>query len=1024
MRKLLLLSAVCLLAISLKGQNRTINGIVTDAESNEPLIGVAILEKNSTNGTVTDTDGKYTLSISAAADTIVFTYVGYETQTRKAGNASVLNIAMKEKQKILDDIVVVGYGTEIKSKLTGSISEIDAGDIELTPVSTVEQALQGKAAGVFIEANNGKVGSAMKIRIRGSSSINADNQPLFVVDGVPINTKYLNDGTYVYLNPLNDIDFNDIESVEVLKDASAAAIYGSRGANGVIIITTKRGKKGDAKITVDYQQGFSKPTRLREFMDGQQYVAYYTQAAENAGQYDFSHGLGGYDTEQDAIDHYVTIVEKKFDKLQGWSDWRTGEVNTDWQSEAFQQAMSQMIDVSASGGTDKMQYFLSYGYNSQDGIMLGNHGDRLSGTLNLDAQLTAKLKTGLSFQFARSINNDIPDDDSFQTPLQIVAEPGIVPLADTSGELYDVPTTLYTNPAKDYLYTTGEITTFRNIGNIYLEYQLFPSLRLRGETGGDITNLTQFYYTSSKSSIGLSTAGLGESYSARAQDYDSKLLLIYDKTFDSTHTFNITGGTEYQKYDDLWTIVEGTGFPNDKLQTLASASTITNGSSAIDYYRFLSFFARVNYSYAEKYLLSLTARYDGSSRFGQNNKYGVFPSASAGWLISGEDFLKNSKLLSYLKLRASFGITGNAEIGNFNFLGYYGIGAYAENPALYPSTIANPDLTWEKTAQTDIGIDYGFFDDRINGELDYYVKNTSDLLLDVPVPSTTGYSTQTQNIGKLVNAGFEFVINADVFTGAFKWNANLNFATNKNKVTELANGQTIIDYGESDFMNVVMVGQPIGVFYGAEYAGVDPDNGDALWYVNGEGTGEETTNDFTQANYVVVGDPNPDFIAGITNDFTYKGFQLTVDLQSVYGNDVNLQGDFYMSSNASQYDNQTTDQLDAWQNPGDITDVPENRLLKENGTQSRSSRYLSDGSYLRLKTVTLGYSFPKRLTNKMRLNSLTVYTSSYNLYTFTNYRGWDPEVSSDTFTDNIFYGIDFYSAPQPKTIVFGISIEL
>ncbi|MBC8047617.1 MAG: TonB-dependent receptor [Fimbriimonadaceae bacterium] len=1024
MNKIVLFSFACLLSAYTHAQNISVKGNIKSAEDNEPLIGVTILEEGTVNGTVTDIDGNYTISLPSPA-TLVFSFVGYEPQKIKVTASSVLNVILKQSQNILDDIVVVGYGTEIKTQVTGSISQVKAEDIELTPVSTVEQALQGKAAGVFIEANNGKVGAAMRIRIRGSSSINADNQPLFVVDGVAINTTYVNDGTYVYLNPLNDIDFNDIESIDILKDASAAAIYGSRGANGVVIITTKRGKQGAAKITFDHQFGLSTPSRLREFMNGQQYVDYYTQAAINAGEYDFANNITGYDTEEEAIDKYLNNVEKRFDKMAGWSDWRTGEVDVDWQSYAFQQAVSSTTDFSASGGTENFLYYTSFGYSLQEGIMLGNAGNRLSALINLDAKLTPKLKIGQTLNLARSINNDIPDDNSFQTPLQIVAEPGIVPFIDTvTGDYTNPPTALYANPYADFQYTKGEITTFRTIGNFFAELQLLPSLTLRGEAGGDITNLTQFYYTSDKSSIGQSSGGLGESYSARVQVFNSKLYFNYNKTFDSVHAINFTPGVEYLKYDDFTTIVEGTGFPNEKLQTLASASTITNGSSTISYYRFLSYFARLNYVHNNKYLLNLTGRVDGSSRFGANNKYGFFPSASAGWIITNEKFLKNSTTLSFLKLRASYGITGNAEIGNFNYLGIYGVGSYGEDPALYPSTIANPDLTWEKTAQTDVGVDYGFFNDRLNGEIDYYIKNTSDLLLDVPVPATSGYSIQTQNIGKLVNKGFEFVINADIFDNDFKWNTNFNIAFNKNEVTELANGQTIIDYGASDFMNVVMVGQPLGVFYGAEFAGADPDNGDGLWYVNAPGGGEETTNDFTLANYVIVGDPNPDFFAGMSNSFSFKGIQLDVNLQGVYGNDINLQGDFFMSSNASQYDNQTVDQLEAWQEPGDITDVPENRLLFDNGTQSRSSRYLSDGSYLRLKNVTLSYTFPSATIRKMKMNNLRVYASSYNLYTLTNYRGWDPEVSTDAFTDNVYYGLDFYSAPQPKTVVLGISIEL
>lgn len=1023
MRKYLLLIMISFVSMQLFGQGRTITGKITDADNGEYMPGVTILLEGTQNGTISDFDGKYNINVPESGGTLVFSFVGYETQKITLGEKNVVYVSLKMSQEILEEVVVVGYGTEVKTKVTGSISEIKSDEIALTPVSTVEQTLQGRAAGLFIESNNGKVGGDVKIRIRGSSSINASNQPLIIVDGIPINTVAINDYFNVYLNPLNDLDFNDIASVEVLKDASASAIYGSRAANGVLIITTKRGKEGKAKITLDYQQGYSEPTRLREFLNAEEYIDYFTQAAINAGEYDFANGLSGYATVEEAVEDYIGDVEKKFDRLAGHTDWRTDYANTDWQSLAFQKAISSMLDLSISGGTEKMQYFTSVGYSYQDGIMLGNHGDRFNILNNIDAQLTEKLKMSLNLNLSRSINNDIPDDNSFSTPLQMVAQAPITPPTDTTGEYYNTPTTLYYNPLIEKDNVFFESTTFRTLSNIAAEYQLIPSLAIRGEFGGDITNHYQERFYGSKSEVGLSVGGYATNYNATVQYLNTKLLLLFDKQIEK-HSIGATGGMEYNKYDDNYNYVEGQGFPNDKLQTLASAAEIVAGTSVDSYYRFLSYFARATYDYDTRYLLNITVRADGSSRFGEENRYGVFPSASVGWVMSNEAFLKGSKKVSLLKLRASYGLTGNAGIGNFDYKGLYGIGSYAGTSSIYPSTIANPALTWEKTAQLDIGFDFGFYNDRISGELDYYIKNTTDLLLDVPVPATTGYALQTQNVGSLENKGYEIVINTQNFVGDFSWSTSFNFSVNKNKILELAEGQELIDLGGSDFMNVIMVGQPLGVFYGAEYAGVDPDNGDGLFYVNETEGSDETTTDFNLANYVVIGDPNPDFISGITNNFAYKNISLDVTLQSVYGNDVNLQGDYWMSSNASQYDNQTIDQLDAWQNPGDETDIPENRLLFANGTEARSSRYLSDASYLRVKTVTLSFTFPKRLTEKMNMSSLRLYTSAYNLFTFTNYTGWDPEVSTDSFTDNVYYGLDFYSAPQPKTVVFGVSIAL
>ncbi len=1023
MHKFLFLALFTLTGMQLFAQGRTITGRVTDADNGEYIPGVTVLLEGTMNGTVSDQEGKYTLNVPDEGGVLVFSFVGYETQKVTLSTKNVVYVSLKMSQEILEEVVVVGYGTEIKTKVTGSIDEVKADEIALTPVPTLEQALQGKSAGVFIEANNGKVGGDIRIRIRGNSSINASNQPLIVVDGVPINTVGVNDYFNVVLNPLNDIDFNDIESIEILKDASAAAIYGARGANGVMIITTKRGKEGEPKISLDFQYGVSKPTRLREFLNAEEYISYYTQAAINAGEYDFANGISGYATVEEAIDDYISDVEKKFDKLQGYTDWRNDFANTDWQSLAFQDAVSSMVDMSVSGGTAKFQYFTSVGYSYNDGIMIGNHGDRFNITNNLDAQLSEKLKLSTSMTISRSINNDIPDDNSFSTPLQMVAQSPLTPPQDTTGEYYDRPTTLYYNPLIEIDNVFFESTTFRTIGNIALDYKLTKVLTLRGEAGGDITNHWQQRFYGSKSEVGLSVGGYATNYNSGVQYFDTKALLIYDQMV-GKNSFGATAGVELNTYDDYYNSVEGQGFPSDKLQTLASAAEIVEGTSVLNYYRFLSYFTRATYDFDSRYVFAVTVRADGSSRFGENNRYGIFPSGSFGWVISNEEFLKKSKTVSLLKLRASYGITGNAGIGNFDYKGLYAIGSYAAYSAIYPSTIANPDLSWEKTAQANIGFDFGFYRDRLTGQIDVYQKNTTDLLLEVPIPSTTGFTVQTQNVGAMTNKGIEISVTSENFVRDFTWSTSFNFAANRNEVTELADGQTLIDYGGSDFMNVIMVGQPVGVFYGAEFAGADPDNGDGLYYVNDPSGGDETTNDFNLANFTVIGDPNPDFIAGITNNFGYKNIQLDVFLQGVYGNDVHLSGDYWMSSNASQWDNQTVDQLQAWQEPGDETDVPENRLLFENGTAARSSRYLSDGSYVRLKTVTLSYIMPKGVTNKLKMESIRLYASAYNLYTLTNYRGWDPEVSSDSFVDNIYYGIDFYSAPQPRTMVFGLSLGL
>jgi TonB-linked SusC/RagA family outer membrane protein len=462
--------------------------------------------------------------------------------------------------------------------------------------------------------------------------------------------------------------------------------------------------------------------------------------------------------------------------------------------------------------------------------------------------------------------------------------------------------------------------------------------------------------------------------------------------------------------------VEGQQFPSSSYNKIAASALLTAGSSTETKYSFLSYFARANYKFNNRYLVSLSGRVDGSSRFGKDNRYGFFPAASVGWILTEESFLAENSVVEFLKLRASYGITGNAEIANFASRALYsGDAGYGSIGGQRPSQLPNPDLRWEQTAQLDIGIDFGFLNNRITGEVDYYIKKTSDLLLEVNLPGSSGYSTQTRNVGEMENKGFELVINSENLVGDLKWTTSFNIARNINKVTNIQ-GQII----QGDFLNRAVEGEPIGVFYGPKYAGVNPDNGDALYYVRNANGELETTNDYNAATYMVLGNPNPDYIGGITNTFSYKGIDFSFLFQGVFGNDVYNGGGKFMSANGDFFDNQTKDQLGRWRNPGDITDIPQARLYGANGT-GESSRYLS-ATYVRLKTITLGYNLPTSLISRAKLSKVRVYASGQNILTFTDYEGWDPEVNSDTYAGNVNQGVDFYSAPQAKTITFGINI--
>lgn len=1010
-QNLLALLLVLCGAISAFAQ-RTISGKIT-AENGEPLVGASVLVKGTTFGGATGIDGTFSLSIPESATVLEISYTGFESKEFTLGVSNVIDITLKESVSQLTEAVVLGYGaSQIKRTLTGNIAKLKGEDIQNLPVPSVEQGLQGRTAGVFVEAVNGKPGGAIRVRVRGSSSITASSQPLYVIDGIPVTVASQNQNG-APLNPLADLNFNDIESIDVLKDASAGAIYGARAANGVVLITTKKGRSGRTNIEFDIQRGVGKPSGYREFLNTPQYIQYFTEAANNS---DLLEGVPFDDPSS-----WTTFVKSRFRRYSGYADYTKMEINTDWQDEAFRTSNSTQASLSASGGNDKTRFFASAAFSDQEGILVGNGFQRLSTRLNLTQKASDRLTLGMNMALSRTFTDQVTNDNAFSTPLQLIAMSPITPVRDQNGNLYDRPTTTYYNGLIDVEQAKRDVVTYRTLANANANYEIVKNLTLTGEVGADIYNLRDNLFAGRRTEAGTGVNGSGNSLYSQVVNLNTKAYLNYNSKLGALQNLGFTAGTEFQRSRRDQTNVSGSQFPVDDLKTLASAAQITLGNSTLTEFSFLSYFGRINYDFDRKYLFTLSGRADGSSRFGANNRFGFFPAASAGWVISEEDFMQSSPL-SFLKLRASYGLTGNAEIGNFQHLGLLGSAAYNAVSGLSPTQIPNENLQWEKTGQLDIGLDFAFLDDRISGEIDYYNKNTFDLLLNVPVPGTSGFRVQTQNIGRVENKGFEFVLNGRVLDGAFRWGTSLNLAFNRNEVKELAPGQTIIDDGSARLMNVVRVGSPLGVFYGAEYAGVDPENGDALWYVNEEGRERETTNDFNEAKYIDLGSAQPKVIGGFTNTFSYKGLELSVTLQGVGGYSIHNAAGEFMSANANWFDNQTADQLRAWKKPGDITDVPQARLGYVNGNQARSSRYLESGDYLRLRTAVLSYQLPASTLSKLKLSKMRVYLTGQNLLLFTKYTGWDPEVSSDAFVDNVTSSVDFYAAPQPRTIVLGATI--
>ena len=1028
MRKSMLM-IVCAMIFAIGGfaQTTPITGKVLD-EKGVPVSGASVLERGTKNGTNTANDGTFSLNVKSGA-TLVVTGLGFEAKQLTASSGNLM-IQLTSEVKSLNEVVVTGFGSQIKKDLTGNIARVKGKDIEFMPTPSVDAALQGKAAGVYVNSQSGKLGQAISVRVRGSSSISAGNEPLYVVDGVPVTVS--SQSSYGgATNPLVDLNSNDIESIEVLKDASAGAIFGSRAANGVVLITTKKGKNGKTNVTVNVQTGNSQSSRRVPFLNSEQYA----ELLEEGAKY--------------IDDFYGTPITDPFSETQYVKDWmdyfsygnwtKDPKKTYEWQDVVFQKGQYRQADLQMSGGNEKTKFFISGQYLDQSGIIIGNRLERMTARMNVDHKANDWLTIGLTTNFARTYNRRLPDDNAFSNPLQSVAlmpmTPNIIPEGQPGAGLPagtppgDPNIPMYYNPQLSIDYGKFTAESFRNFSSGYATIKLMPGLTFQSELGVDIMSQQEegYFQTQTVRNQTRAARGIGSNRGTFITNYNTNNYFNFTKAIGKSD-INATVGMQYQQSTTKTNFVEGLDFPSDSYQQIASAATISGGSSTQSAFSFLSYFLRANYKYNDKYLLSLSGRVDASSRFGANNRSGFFPAVSAGWVLSNEKFLRGFQPLSFLKLRASYGIVGNAEIGNFPQLalfagdrGYAGVGGQA------PSQIGNPDLRWETNTQFDIGFDFGFFNNRLTGEIDYYNRRSDDLLLRVNIPTSTGFGSVVRNLGSLENKGVEFVLNTQNLVGEFKWSTSLNVAFNRNRVLNI-NGQ-IIEGGIGRLPNRAMEGQALGVFFGVEYAGVNPANGDAQFYkntTNADGSLDRTilsNSQFNQAQRQIIGDPNPDVIAGVTNTFSYKGFDFSFQFNGIFGNDVNVYGmGQYSMANMIYEDNQTADLMNRWRKPGDITNVPQARYYFGNGNQP-SSRFIVDGSFVRLRTINFGYNLPSKIVKKAKLDRVRLYVSALNLLTFTNkYPLWDPEVNADSFDSNIAKGNDFYTPPQPKTILFGINV--
>ncbi len=997
-RKLLFFTMALLASIQVFAQNRSISGKVTDAVSNKPIAGVTIKGVGTNYAAQTDGNGDYKIEINQAATALHFSYLGYASQLVKLTGQSNINISLTPSAADLEEVVVVGYGTQVKKDMTGSVASVKMSDLESVPLQTVESALQGRASGVFINSSSGKLGQALQIRVRGTSSISAGNQPLFVIDGVPIITTDM--GTYDEPdNPLAAISPDDIESMEVLKDAASSAIYGARASNGVVLITTKKGKAGRTNIDLGYFAGYSDPTKKGDFLNADQYRQLLTEAVTNAGYID-------------PVDGYANMSEF-WEDWTGTTDWDEN-FNSNWVNEGLQRGNIQQISATVSGGDSKTRFIASGSYNDNKGIVVGNRFVRTSGRIGLDHSANNWLEIGGSININKIDNYRVNSDNAFANPLQLNALPPIQPIRDADGQLNRY--TVYYNNLINLENGNNLSNTYRTFGTAYASARITPDLVFRSEYGMDFQNLEEELFLGTRTQDGGDVGGYAYSYQARSINFNTNNTLTYSKTFNDIHNFSLMGGMSYQQGQFRYTSAEGNGMPSDKFKKVVSAAIKSNASASASDFSFLSYLARANYKLMDRYMIDASVRMDGSSRFGANEQYGVFPAVGLGWTISEEDFLKGNGTLNFLKLRASYGKTGNAEIGNYRWRSLYGGANYAGIPGTIPFQIGDEDLTWETTAASNFGFDFGLFQDRISGTLEYYHKKTTDLLLNVPIESVNGYSSVFRNIGDMENKGYEITLNSKNLVGDFQWSTSFNISFNKNKVLKLNDGQPIYPGGR--YLGRVEEGQPFGVFYGVAYAGVDPANGDALYYKDASRT--ETTNDFSEAENQHLGNPHAKFYGGFGNKFAYKGLELDIQTQFVSGNKVYNAAGGFQATNGDFFDNQYSSQMNYWTPTNTDTDIPQPRFYEENGTNP-SSRYIQDGSYFRMKNVVLSYNLPKDFSTRYGMQRTRLYVSATNLLTITKYDGYDPEINT-TFAGNYQLGTDFYTPPQPKTITFGINV--
>ena len=978
----------------------TVSGVVTD-ENGESMIGLTVLEKGTTNGTVTDIDGSYSIIVSGENSTLVFSYTGFQTQEVPVSGAT-MDVQMAFDAVGLEDVIVVGYAPQKRKDVTGSVTSVNVTKLEDVPLPSMQTALQGRAAGVMVTKNSGTPGGGIDVRVRGSTSINASNQPLYVVDGVPIiaNQDFTQQGVgNAQLSVLADLNPDEIESMEVLKDAATAAIYGSRASNGVVLITTKKGKSGKTQFNFNASRGNQEAIKTIPVVDGPTYIEYITAI--------FGANIVG------------------------------TEANSNWQDLIFRSSTIEDYSINASGGNDKTKFFTSLGYNNDEGIMLGSRFQRFSGRLNLDQFASEKFSFGMNLGYTYSITNQIQNDNNIFGALSTaILLPPVVPVRNDDGS-YGSAFGLE-NPVAAATEYSNTVSRSKILGKVYGQFNITDDLSFRSSLGIDVLGVRENIYEPRV--LQSSATGVGILGIVQNNRFLNENVLTYTKST-GQHSIQAVGGVAFQEDKIDYSFAETVDFPTDDFTGLNSGAQPLTTDGFFEGSNIRSFFANLNYNFNQKYFVTATYRADGSSRF-VNNQWGYFPGVSAAWRISNEDFLADGPF-DELKLRLGWGRTGNNAIGVFAARQLYGGGAnYLDLPGTNPTQLGNPDLKWETTTSINAGLDIGILDNRITASIDYYQKNTDDLLLNRPIPTTSGFLNVLQNIGEVKNTGYELSLNTINITGKeLSWSTSLNVGYNKNEVVRLVDGIPV-DVG---FASRIAEGQPLGTFFGHVTDGLFQNQGEVESHATqpnaapgdirfqdiSGGAGPDgilNTDDDLAPDGVIndndrtyLGKSMPDWTGGITNTLSFKGIDFTAFFQfatgfQIYNNNLafaeGLNSVFAPTQRA--WDNR-------WQNEGDQTIIP--RLVRgdPNGNRRDSDRFAEDGDYIRLKTITLGYTLPSDLVSKAGIRRLRVYASAYNIWTATGYSWFDPEVS--TFdVSNAASGTDFLTFPQPKSIVFGINL--